>query len=542
MYIETIRKKVKSKTYTTFLIRRSYREKGKVKKETIANISKLPVEIISEITNLLAGKKGDFAVNDLENGNSYEYGASSAFLSLAKNIGLDKMIYSKQEEWRENVLAMIIGRITYQGSKLSLVNMYKDSALWELAGHKYGIRPDVDKHCYASMDRLLERKTKIERKLVKKHLDGGCIILYDLTNTWFEGEYKNSKIVLYGGKPKGGKKGYKMISIGLLTNTIGCPVCVEIFKGSTSDQTTVLNEIKKLSEQYGLKDIIFIGDRGLLTQKRIDEVNAEGFKTITALTHTQIKTLIKKENITAKQFIKNKIVEIRDLKDNKIRYVLCKDNGTMKEERETRNSLIKRVEEELRTKASVKRTRKKKRVAASIGRIFEKYKIEKFFDWDVNNRGKITWSLKTEVIEREKALDGCYIIRTEVAQEILEKGEVLDGYRSLQKVEQGFKNMKTILLELRPFYHKIDERIRAHVFITMLAYYLQWHAMERLKPLFDADGKNKDKRWNIQHVVERLKSIRKTDNLINGTVIKINITKPDAEQQRILELLGVKLE
>lgn len=203
MYLETIKSTKKGKTYFSYLIRESYREKGKVKHKTIANLSKLPKEHILQIKNIFSDKTGDFDISELENGNSYEYGASYSFLTLARNIGLDKMIYSKREQWREDVLAMIIGRITYQGSKLSLVNMYKDSALWELAGHQYGIRPDVDKHCYAPMDGLLKRKIRIERKLAKKHLSDGCIILYDLTNTWFEGEHKNSELVTFGGKPKG---------------------------------------------------------------------------------------------------------------------------------------------------------------------------------------------------------------------------------------------------------------------------------------------------------------------------------------------------
>jgi transposase len=542
MFLETIKSTKKGKTYFSYLIRESYREKGKVKHKTIANLSKLSKEHILQIKSILTGKKGDFDICELENGISYEYGASYSFLSLARNIGLDKIIYSKREQWREDVLAMVIGRITYQGSKLSLVNMYKDSALWELAGHKYGIRPDVDKHCYAPMDRLLERKNRIERKLAKKHLSDGCIVLYDLTNTWFEGAYNNSELVAFGGKPKGGKKGYKIIAVGLLTDKKGCPVGVEVFKGSTSDQTTVLGEIKKLSKEYGLKEIIFTGDRGMLTQKRIDEVNEEDFKTITALTHTQINSLIKTDNIQVELFDQKKIVEIYDLNNEKIRYMLCKDERTMLEERATRSGMIEKVVEKLTAKAKINRKRDNTKVAASVGRIFEKYKIEKFFNWQVDEKGHLTWSLKKHIVDKEKELDGCYIIRTEVPKEKLNKKEVVEAYRNLQKVEQGFKNLKTVLLELRPLYHKTDERLKSHIFIVMLAYYVQWHAMQKLKPLFDSDGKYKHKLWDIGHVIERLKSIRKVENLINGVVLKINISKPDDEQQNIMDLLGVKLK
>ena len=279
----------------------------------------------------------------------------------------------------------------------------------------------------------------------------------------------------------------------------------------------------------------------MLTQKRIDEVNEEDFRTITALTHSQINSLIKTDNIQAELFDQNKIVEIHDFSNENIRYMLCKDKGTMLEERATRSGMIKKVVEKLTSKAKIKRKRDKVKVAASVGRIFEKYKIEKYFDWDVDEKGHLTWSLKKHIIDKEKVLDGCYIIRTEVPKEKLNKTEVVEGYRSLQKVEQGFKNMKTVLLELHPLYHKTDERLKSHIFIVMLAYYVRWHAMQKLKPLFDTDGKYKHKRWDIGHVIERLKSIRKVENLINGVVVKTNISKPDDEQQKILDLLGVKL-
>ena len=542
MYLETIKSVKKGKTYYTYLIRESYREKGKVKHRTISNVSKLSKKLIQQISKMLKGEEGDFNINELENGKSYEYGASYAFLSIARDLGLDKIIYSRREQWREDVLAMIIGRITYQGSKLNLTNIYKDTALWELAGHEHNVRPDVETHCYAPMDMLLKRKNRIEKKLAQRHLQDGCIILYDITNTWVEGAYKDSELASYGGKPKGGKKGYKIISIGLLTSKEGCPVGVEVFKGTTSDQATVLGEVKKISKKYGLKDIIFTGDRGMLTQKRIAEVNRENYKTITALTHTKINSLVKSGNIKAEFFDHKKLIEIYDLNDKQIRYVLCKSNVTMQEERATRAGMIDKVVEKLNKKAKVKRKRDKSKVSASVGRIFEKYKIEKFFKWKVDERGTLSWSLRKDVIEKEKALDGCYIIRTEVPENRLDKEEVVETYRNLQKVEQAFKNMKTILLELRPLYHKKDERIKSHIFIIMLAYYIQWHAMQRLKPLFLSDGQGSNKRWNIGIVIERLKSIRKVENIIKGTIIKTNISKPDSEQQRILDLLNVKLE
>ena len=540
MYITVVKSEKKGKKYKSTLIRESYRDSGVVKNRTIANISDLPPELVRNIKSFLKGKQGEFNLSDLENGAVYEYGASYALKDLARQIGLENAIFSSKTQWRENVMAMIIGRILYQGSKLSLINTFNDTALWELAGHVYGKRPDVEKHCYQPMDELLSRKSKIEQKFAKKHFQNGCIVLYDITNTWFEGEYKKSENVCYG-RAKGGKHGYKQIALGLLTNNEGCPVAVEIFKGSTSDQTTVLDQVKKISKTYGIKEAVFTGDRGMLTQKRIDEIKETDFKIITALTHTELKTLIKKENIQMDLFDQMNITEVLDSEDKKTRYMLCKNDNEMKKERDTRGRLIAKVEELLSIKAAVKRKRQIQKVSASVGRIFAKYKIEKFFNWKVGENGELSWNVKHDIIEKEEELDGCYVIKTDSSTELMSKQETVDSYRNLQKVEQAFKNMKTVMLELRPVYHKSDDRIKAHIFIVMLAYYLQWHAMQKLKPLFDEDGKGKDKRWTFEGIIDRLKSIRKVENLINGTVIKTNISTLDMEQQQILKLLKVKL-
>jgi transposase len=540
MYITEVKSVSKGKKYQSTLIRESYRENSEVKNKTIANISKLPPALIRNIKSFLQGQHGDFNISDLENGSTYEYGASYALKELSQQIGLGNAIFSTKTEWRENVMAMIIGRILYQGSKLSLVNTYNDTALWELAGHVYGKRPDVEKHCYKPMDELLKRKKKIECKFAKKHFQNGSIILYDITNTWFEGEYEDSEKVKRG-LGKGGKRGYKQIALGLLTNNEGCPVAVEVFKGNTSDQTTVLDQVKKISEVYGIKEAIFTGERGMLTQKRIDEIKETDFKIITALTHAELKNLIKKENIQIDLFDQMNITEIVDSEDKITRYMLCKNDNEMEKERITRRSLIKKVKDLLTKKAAVKRKRQANKVSASVGRIFAKYRIEKFFAWDVDKRGKLSWNLKYDVIEKEEELDGCYVIKTDAAKKQMNKHKTVDCYRNLQKVEQAFKNMKTVMLELRPIHHKTDERIEAHIFIVMLAYYLQWHAMQKLKPLFDSDEKGKEKRWTFEGVIDRLKSIRKIENLIDGIVVKTNISTPDKEQEQILNLLGVNL-
>jgi transposase len=500
----------------------------------------LPTEQANILKASLKGKDGDFNASDFGIGRSYEYGASFALRELARSIGLDKAIFSTQTEWRENILAMITGRLIYQGSKLSLVNNYMDTALWEIAGHEFGKRPNVEKTCYRPMDELLKRKGRIEQKLAKKHIKEGAILLYDVTNTWLEGEYKDSEIVKYG-KAKGGKIGYKQVAIGLLTNSAGCPVGVEIFKGNVSDQTTVLDQVKKISDKYGIKEAVFVGDRGMLTQKRINEIDSDFYKTITALTHTELKHIIEKENIQMDLFDEMNITELIDSEDGETRYMLCKNENEKAKERSTREVLIRKVEELLGRKAAVKRKRDKRKTCASVGRIFEKHKLEKFFFWDVDDDGRLTWGKKEDVIRQEEQLDGCYVIKTNAMAETMNKEDVVEAYRGLQKVEQAFRNMKTVLLELRPIHHKLDDRIRSHIFIVMLAYYLQWHLMQKVAPLFENDGTEDERRWSLDIVINRLKSISKVEILINGIAVRKDISKPDAEQNEILELLGIKL-
>ena len=231
------------------------------------------------------------SIADLEVSNSKEYGASKTVVSVAKDLGLDKMIYSKKTPWSENALAMIAGRVIYPGSKLSLTNMYLDTVLWELCGHEKKSQPDVNKDCYQPMDELLKRQHSIQKQLAQKHLHDGCIVLYDITSTYFEGEYEDSSLVKYG-YSRDCKRGHEQVNIGLLTNVQGCPVAIETFPGNTQDQVTVKGQVKQLVNEFNVKDVVFVGDRGMLTPKRIEEVNEKGFKTITALTHLQMQDLL----------------------------------------------------------------------------------------------------------------------------------------------------------------------------------------------------------------------------------------------------------
>ena len=540
MYVEEIRLKRGSKKYCTTLIRESYRQGGKVLHRTVCNISKLPSQVIEQIrVGLRQGEAAGRSAGLLLVERQREYGASYALLDLARQLQLDRLIYSRKEPWREDALALIVGRVVYQGSKLALTNVYSDTALWELCAHPADERPDVDRHAYAVMDRLMQRQEAIQKALAGRHLNDGCLIYYDLTSSYLEGAYEDSELVAFGHN-RDGKKGHEQIAIGLLTDAQGCPVAVKVFRGNTSDQSTVLDQAKRLSEEYGVKDVVFAGDRGMLTPKRLAEVSALGFKTLTALTHPQIRDLLERKVIQMELFDEREPVAVHDPEQKALRYLLCKNPNTAADERQTRQELIAQTRQALEKLAASRKKRTDAELGAKVGAVLAKWRVAKFFSWRIE-KARLLFEVDQELVQTEEAMDGCYIIRTDVAGEVWSAQQAVNRYRGLAQVERAFRNLKTVALELRPIYHHTDDRIRAHVFICMLAYYLQWHALQRLQPLFDADGDGKNRRWSWPIILERLKSIRTQTCRLDRTVFPNVITRPDSEQQRILDLLKVKL-
>jgi len=390
---------------------------------------------------------------------SREFGAVHAVLEVLKDLGLDKAIYSRRETWVRHVLAMIVGRVVYQGSKLALTNLWRDTTLWSRCalGDE---RPDVD-DCYAAMDRLLQRQPKIQKTLARKHLKNGCLVLY------------------------------------------------------------------------------MVGDRGMLTSARLPELSKAGLGSITALTHGQIQQLLKRKVIEVGLFDEKHIAEVYDPDEAGVRYMLCRNPLTAEKERKTRDALMAKTTEALKQLARSRRKRTNEELAAAVGKQINRWKVSKLFRWEIRNQ-KLTWELNETLLEQERAFDGCYVIRTDVCSEMLDKAQTVDCYKGLSVVEDAFRQMKTVLLEIRPTYHHRDDRIEAHVLVCMLAYYIQWHMLQRLARLFDADGEGKDRRWSFAGVLERLKTIRQQTVALHNSEVVLQTT-PDDEQQWILDLLGVAM-
>jgi len=434
-------------------------------------------------------------------------------------------------------LALIVGRLVYAGSELALSHLGAQSALWELCGVPGPI--DVDRHCYPIMDRLLARQAAIQRGLAARHLQDGRLVLYDLTSSYFEGQYAASEIVIFGYN-RDGKRGHEQMVIGLLCNGAGCPVGVEVFRGNTQDATTVAAKIAELQKEYGLKEILFVGDRGLITQAKAQALaGVAGLHTISALTHRQILTLLERQVIQPELFDEKQIVQVFDPERPQRRYCLCRNPQTAQRETITRQALLSRTAAALNRIAAAKRRSTVERISVRVGRVLQQYKMGKFVLWAVKE-GRLEWHLDEGAINAEATFDGCYVIQAEVPTEQMSKEEVVAAYKKLTRVEQAFRNLKTVWLEVRPVFHKTDDRIRCHVFICMLAYYLQWHMQQRLAPLFAADGQGKERAWTFLAVMQRLQQI--TRNRVQmGKVEFEQVTAPESDQQRILDLLGVKL-
>ena len=477
---------------------------------------------------------------------SREYGASYAILTIAKQLGLDKLLYSRPEPWVNSLLAMIVGRLVYAGSKLSLCHHHPNTALWELCGITG--KPDVDSNCYEPMDKLLKRQSAMQKKLAQRYLKSGHLVLYDITSIYFEGEYHDSELVRFGYN-RDRKKGVEQIVIGLICNAQGCPIGVEVYSGNTKDETTVVDKIQEIKQHYGIEKIIFVGDRGMVTQNNINALkDEEGLQMIGALTHGEMLKLLREKVIELDLFDEQKINEVIDPSNPTQRYCLCHNLATAQREGKTRQRLLALTEAGLREIAAYQRKTTPEKLGARVGKVLAKYKMGKFIDWSidadesnpVSRQHCLIWSVNTDKVAHEKRFDGCYIIRTDVNEKQMNAEQVVNAYKSLTFVERAFRNLKTVQLEVRPVYHKADDRIRAHVFLCMLAYYLQWHIEERLTPLFADDGKGENRRWTFRGVIDCLAQITRNKVSVGGAEFYQN-SRPTEEQKKILDLLSVDM-
>jgi len=529
------------------IVRTTFRENGKMRHTQHGRITGCSLEQLKLLQ--LAFRERVVPVDDPQAFrilDSREYGASYAVLAIAKQLGLHRVLYSRAEPWVNAALAMIVGRLVYAGSKLALCNHHPNTCLWELCG--IAEPPAVDTHCYAPMDRLLERQAAIQRRLTRRHRNGGHLVLYDITSVYFEGEYQDSALVTFGYN-RDGKKGHEQVVVGLICTAEGCPVGVEVYAGNTKDDTTVIDKVHEIKADYGIEKVVFVGDRGMLTHSKIEALKDEkDLQTISALTHGEMRTLLERKVIALDLFDERSIHEVTDPAEPTRRYCLCRNPQTAQRETKTRERLLQLTTDALAGIAAYKRAATVATLGARVGKVLAKYKMGKFIHWSIDadperatsSGHRLIWSIDADKVAREQRFDGCYIITSDVDQGAMSTLEVVNAYKSLTFVERAFRNLKTVQLEIRPVYHKTDERIRSHVFVCMLAYYLQWHMEQRLAPLFAADGQGSHRRWTFRGVIDCLAQITRNRVTVNGAEFDQNST-PTPEQDEILGLLQVTM-
>jgi len=488
VHVATTRRTYKGKVYETHLLRRSYREGGKVKHQTLGNLSHLPPDLIDTIRRRLRDEPlSDGARWDIIR--TLPHGHVAAVLGTLRDLGIDKILASRPSRERDLAIGMIVARVISPGSKLATARAFKDETAGTSLSLELGIGDVHERELYEAMDWLGKRQPRIETKLAKRHLADGTLVLYDVSGSYYTG--RCSGLVDYGYN-RDGKRGVPQIVYGLLCNADGCPIAVEVFKGNTADPKTLGAQIRKVRRRFGIERVVFVGDRGMITSKRIDEElrSVDGLDWITALRSDNIKKLASQEVIEPSLFDERDLVAVSSPDYPGERLIVCRNPLLADKRARKRDELLAATQKVLdevvaATTRAKRRLRGKDKIGLRVGKVVNRFKVGKHFVLDIGEE-RFSYRRDEEKITREAALDGLYVIRTSVASETMPSEQVVRAYKDLSKVERAFRCFKTIDLKVRPIYHWLDDRIRTHVFLCMMAYYVEWHMRRKLSPiLFD---------------------------------------------------------
>jgi len=529
MHVATTRRTYKGKTYTTYLLRHTYREDGKVKHKTLANLSHLPLGTIELIRRSLLGEKFFSGAQDLKNTASRSHGAVYAVLGMIKKLGLDAIIYSRNIDWRRLVVGVIAAYILNARSKLHATGWWQTTTLpEELTLPEEG--KDVNL-VYEAMDRLLERQGAIQKKLAARHLEEGCLVMYDLSSSYVEG--KMCPLAAFG-KNRDGKKGKRQFTYGVLTDARGCPISVDVFPGNMADPMTVQPQIERLKEEFGFGQVVFVGDRGMVVKTRIKDLRAAGLSWITALRAKDIQRLKSEGLLQLGIFDERDLAEIYDPEFPDERLIVCRNPLVAEDRRRTRQELLEATSRELeKIKKSVDAGRlvKAEDIGLRVGKVIGKWKMAKHFELTIQE-GRFEYRRKEEEIAREAELDGIYVIRTNVPAEKLSANVAVTAYKSLKEVEQDFRDMKS-MMNIRPVHHRLEDRVRCHVFLCVLAQYVRWHMMRALEPLLA-----EEKHHSFATLMAHLGTIQRNTMEIEGQSFNVT-TQADELQKRIFTHLDL---
>jgi transposase len=517
MYVATVPNR---KSPPAILLRESYRDGGKVKSRTLANITHLHADQVSALRLALTGNlppPGSSSSNSLSDAflitRSRPHGHVAAVLGSLRNLQLDTVLDPTPSRQRDLVLAMIVARILDPASKLATARGLHSDTLHSSLGELLHLDSADETELYEAMDWLLPRQAAIEQALAKRQLSDGAMVLYDLTSTYFEGRHCPLARL---GHSRDDKSGKPQIVFGLLTNAQGCPVAVEVFAGNTADPKTVATQVNKLRQRFGLQRVVLVGDRGMITSARIrddlgaqasasptgaqtdaapaPDANSHDLEWISALRATQIQKLARDGQLQMSLFDKTDLVEIAHPDFPGERLIACFNPLLAEERARKRPELLAATEKQLdKIVAATNRVKRpfrgKDKIGLRAGKILNRYKMGKHFELDIKE-DSFQYKRKTANIEREQSLDGIYVIRTSVKVEALSSQQVVASYKSLSGVERAFRSLKTVDLQVRPIHHRLPDRVRAHILLCMLAYYVEWHMRQQLAPmLFDDHDK-----------------------------------------------------
>jgi transposase len=500
MYIETVPNR---NSPPCILLRESFRLEGKVKHRTLANLTEWPAHIVAGLRLLLKGHQPSATVNSesFRITRSLPHGHVAAVLGVVGALGLERLLGSKLSRERNLALAMIVARILEPGSKLATARSLDCQTLSSTLAQECHLEGSIhENELYAALDWLLSRQARIEKTLAARHLEEGCLVLYDLTSSYLEG--KHCALARLGFN-RDGKVGKLQIEYGLLCNKEGCPVAVEVFEGNTADPMTLGSQIKKVRERFGLKRVVLVGDRGMITQARIDQElrGVEGLEWIGALRSSQIAGLLEEGAIAPSLFDEKNLAEISSPDFPSERLIACRNPLLAQYRKSKREALLRATEVELETitlatKREKKPLRGKAKIALRAGRLIERFKMAKHFILDIEENA-FSWKRNETKIAQEAALDGMYVVRTCVEESLLSASQAVERYKDLGALEQAFRCIKTVDLKVRPIHHRLETRVRAHVFLCMLAYYVEWHMRKALAPMLFGEDAPREARQDV---------------------------------------------
>jgi len=483
MHVVTNRVRHGEREYTSTLLRRSYREGGKVRKETLANLSHLPPEAVELIRGVLRGESYLAAGEAFRIERSLPAGHVTAALSMARRLDLARLLDRKPSRERDLVMAMICERVIAPASKLASVRAFGQSTL----ASELGVEDADEDDLYRALDWLLEHQQPIEDRLARRHLEDGGPVLYDVSSSYFEGR---SCPLAKLGYSRDGKRGTPQVIYGLLCDKPGRPIAVEVFSGERHDDGTLPAQITKLKQRFHLESVVVVCDRGMVTKANMQTLkDTAGVGWITALKAPQIKKLARDGTLQLSLFDEQNLAEITSEDYPGERLIVCRNPLVAAERTRKREDLLQATERglgEIADRTARGTLRGSGEIGLAAGPAVKRYRMRKHFELQITDES-FAFNRKTEQIAAEAALDGFYILRTSLSEEELSVGEVVRSYKGLEQAERAFKTLKGPELEIRPIHHRLADRVRAHVFLCMLAYYLTWHLKQAWAPLIFKD-------------------------------------------------------